>query len=70
MSRGGGSFSMATSGDGPRMALALWATALVARTGNSFAWLGYPIAIALVTVVVGSRYVTESSARKLWAEVA
>jgi MFS family permease len=48
----------------------LIATALVAKTGNSFAWLAYPIAIALVTVVVGARYVTESSARKLWAEVA
>ena len=48
----------------------LIATALVARTGNAFAWLAYPIAIALVTVVVGARYVTESSARKLWAEVA
>jgi hypothetical protein len=48
----------------------LIATALVARTGNAFSWLAYPIGIALVTVVVGARYVTESSARKLWAEVA
>jgi MFS family permease len=49
--------------------LPLIATALVARTGNAFAWLGYPIAIALVTFVVGTRYVSESASRRLWAEV-
>ena len=49
--------------------LPLIATALVARTGNAFAWLAYPIAIALVTFVVGTRYVSESASKRLWAEV-
>jgi hypothetical protein len=49
--------------------LPLIATALVARTGNAFAWLGYPIAIALVTFAVGTRYVSESASKRLWAEV-
>ena len=41
--------------------LPLTATALVAWTGNSFAWLAYPITIALVTFVVGSRFLVERS---------
>ena len=49
--------------------LPLIATALVARTQNPFAWLAYPIAVALVTFVVGTRFLTESSRRRLWAEV-
>jgi MFS family permease len=49
--------------------LPLIATALVGWTGNAFAWLAYPIAIALVTFVVGTRYVTESATKRLWAEV-
>jgi hypothetical protein len=49
--------------------LPLIATALVARTGNAFAWLAYPIGIAFVTFVVGLRYVSENASRRLWAEV-
>jgi hypothetical protein len=50
--------------------LPLIATTLVGWSGNAFAWLGYPIAIALVTFVVGTRYVTESATKMLRAEVA
>ena len=39
--------------------LPLIATALVARTGSSLAWLAYPIGVALITVVVGGLYVRE-----------
>ncbi len=36
-------------------------TALVASTGNHFAGLAYPIAVALLTVVIGLRYIKEPS---------
>ena len=49
--------------------LPLIATALVARTGSPFAWLAYPIGVALVTCIVGARFLTESSRKRLWAEV-
>ena len=39
--------------------LPLIATALVARTGSPFAWLAYPIVIALVTVAVGGLYLSD-----------
>ena len=34
--------------------LPLIATALVAATGDKLAWLGYPIAIAIITLIVGA----------------
>ena len=43
--------------------LPLIATALVARSGNPFAWLAYPIGVALVTAIVGALYVTEHAGR-------
>ena len=49
--------------------LPLIATAIVARTGNIYAWLFYPLAVALLTVVVGSLLATESYRRHLWDEV-
>ena len=49
--------------------LPLIATAVVARTGNIYAGLAYPIAVALITVVVGSLYVRESRGERFWDEV-
>src|SRR5688572_14513422 len=48
--------------------LPLIATALVAWTGNSFAWLAYPITVALLTFVIGSRFIVERSGETEWAE--
>lgn len=45
--------------------LPLIATAIVARTGNIYSWLAFPIAVALITVVVGGAFVTESFTRHL-----
>jgi len=47
----------------------LIATALVARTGNIYAGLWYPIIVALVTFVVGSLYLRESKDVRIWDEV-
>ena len=49
--------------------LPLISTALVARTGNIYAGLVYPIAVALLTFVVGSLYLKESHNLKIWDEV-
>ena len=49
--------------------LPLIATALVARTGNIYAGLAYPTAIALMTFVVGSIVLPETGHRKIWDEV-
>ena len=49
--------------------LPLIATAIVVRTGNIYAWLVYPIAVTLMTVIVGSIFATESYRRHLWDEV-
>jgi len=49
--------------------LPLVATALVARTGNIYAGLAYPIIIALVTFVVGSITLPETRHHKIWDEV-
>ena len=49
--------------------LPLIATALVARTGNIYAGLIYPVVIALMTFVVGSIVLTETSGHKIWDEV-
>jgi MFS family permease len=49
--------------------LPLISTALVARTGNIYAGLIYPIFVALLTFVVGSLYLKESYTYKIWDEV-
>jgi hypothetical protein len=49
--------------------LPLIATALVARTGNIYAGLAYPIAIALLTFVVGSIALPETRHERIWDEV-
>jgi MFS family permease len=49
--------------------LPLISTALVARTGNIYAGLIYPIFVALLTFVVGSLYLKESYTHRIWDEV-
>jgi MFS family permease len=49
--------------------LPLIATALVARTGNIYAGLVYPTAIALMTFVIGSITLEETGQRRIWDEV-
>jgi MFS family permease len=49
--------------------LPLISTALVARTGNIYAGLVYPIFVALLTFVVGSLYLKESYTHRIWDEV-
>jgi MFS family permease len=47
----------------------LIATAVVARTGNIYAGLWYPITVAVVTFIVGSLFLKESKDVKIWDEV-
>ncbi len=49
--------------------LPLISTALVARTGNIYAGLIYPIFVALLTFVVGSLFLKESHTKRIWDEV-
>ena len=42
---------------------------IVARTGNIYAGLYYPIGVALVTFVVGSWFMKETHQHKMWDEV-
>jgi len=49
--------------------LPLIATALVARTGNIYAGLIYPIVIASMTFIVGSIMLKETRHKKIWDEV-
>ena len=49
--------------------LPLIATALVAWTGNAFAWLAYPLGVALLTFIIGMRFLAERSSERLVAEV-
>jgi len=49
--------------------LPLIATAVVAKTGNIYAGLIYPISVALLTFIVGSLYLKETHTRKIWDEV-
>jgi MFS family permease len=49
--------------------LPLISTALVARTGNIYAGLVYPIVVALLTFVVGSLYLKESHRHRIWDEI-
>jgi MFS family permease len=45
------------------------ATAIVAATGNIYAGLAYPIAVALMTFVVGSFWLKETNHVRIWDEV-
>jgi hypothetical protein len=49
--------------------LPLIATALVARTGNIYAGLAFPITVALLTVVVGSILLRDRHKESIWAEL-
>ncbi len=49
--------------------LPLISTAVVARTGNIYAGLIYPITVALITFVVGSLFLKESHTHRIWDEV-
>jgi MFS family permease len=49
--------------------LPIIATALVARTGNIYAGLAFPIVVALITVVVGSLFLKDQHNESIWAEV-
>ncbi len=49
--------------------LPLIATALVARTGNIYAGLIFPITVALTTFVVGSLFLQERHTTRIWDEV-
>ena len=47
----------------------LIATAIVAKTHNNFAGLYYPIAVALMTFVIGSLFIKETRHVRIWDEV-
>jgi MFS family permease len=49
--------------------LPIIATSLVARTGNIYAGLAFPIIVALITVVVGSVFLKDQHNESIWAEV-
>jgi MFS family permease len=49
--------------------LPIIATSLVARTGNIYAGLAFPIVVALITVVVGSLLLQDRHNESIWAEV-
>lgn len=49
--------------------LPLIATAVVAKTGNIYAGLAYPIGVAILTFIVGSIGLKESHTHKIWDEV-
>jgi MFS family permease len=49
--------------------LPLIAAALLTATGNIYAGLIYPIAVAVITVVIGGLYVRESRHVRIWDEV-
>jgi len=49
--------------------LPLIATAVVARTGNIYAGLIYPISVALLTFVIGSIWLKERHTHRIWDEL-
>jgi len=49
--------------------LPLIASAIVARTQNTFSWLLYPIAVLVMSVIVGSLFIDESFQNRIWKEV-
>src|SRR4051794_14880305 len=50
--------------------LPIIATSLVARTGNIYAGLAFPIVVAVITFVVGSLVLDDRHNESIWAEVA
>jgi MFS family permease len=50
--------------------LPLIASAIVARSGNVFAWLAYPILVLMLTCVVGATFLTDGYRRRLTDELA
>jgi len=50
--------------------LPIIATSLVARTGNIYAGLAFPIIVALITFLVGSLVLDDRHNESIWAEVA
>jgi MFS family permease len=50
--------------------LPIIATALVARTGNIYAGLAFPIVVAVITFIVGSLVLDDRHNESIWAEVA
>jgi len=50
--------------------LPIIATALVARTGNIYVGLAFPIVVAVITFVVGSLVLDDRHNESIWAEVA
>ena len=53
----------------PVRLLPLIGLSVIAQTGNIYAGLYYPIAVALVTFVVGSFYLKETHRERIWEEV-
>jgi hypothetical protein len=49
--------------------LPLIGLSVVARTGNIYAGLYYPIVVAFITFVVGSILLKETHAERIWLEV-
>jgi hypothetical protein len=49
--------------------LPLIGLSVVARTGNIYAGLYYPIVVAAATFVVGSRLLVETHQHRIWKEV-
>jgi hypothetical protein len=49
--------------------LPLIGLSVIARTGNIYAGLYYPMAIAAITFVVGSLLLKETHREKIWTEV-
>jgi ATP/ADP translocase len=50
--------------------LPIIATSLVAKTGNIYAGLAFPIVVSLITFVVGSLVLDDKHNESIWAEVA
>jgi hypothetical protein len=49
--------------------LPLIGVSLIAQTGNIYAGLYYPMAIAAITFVVGAIFLRETHGHKIWEEV-
>ena len=49
--------------------LPLISTALVAKTGNIYAGLIYPISVAILTFIVGTLFLKETHKNRIWDEV-
>jgi hypothetical protein len=49
--------------------LPLIGVSVIAQTGNIYAGLYYPMAIAAITLIVGTIFLKETHGHKIWAEV-